>query len=109
MLKKYSQRIAYILCACVAAVAFFLGGAVLRLMIGPISLGPFAGAIEDSLNRSVHGLVIRFDQVVLEWSRGEDRINLIILGTKVFDTTGHIVAQAPKADLDFDALPLMSG
>src|SRR5262249_3070036 len=30
-------------------------------------------------------------------------------GTKVFDVNGRIIAQAPKADLDFDGLALLRG
>lgn len=109
MLSRHLQRSAMIVGAVMAALLFFLGGAALRLLMGPISLGPFTGAIEDSLNRSVSGLVVRFDQAVLEWSRNENKVNLIILGTKIFDVNGHIVAQAPKADLDFDAASLIGG
>ena len=109
MLTRHVQRVALILGAIVAAVLFFLGGAALRLLMGPISLGPFAGVIEDALNRSVAGVVIRFDQAVLEWSRADGKVNLIVLGTKVFDLNGHIIAQAPKADLDFDAASLVQG
>src|SRR5258706_8333543 len=109
MLPRPVQRALLILGALLAALLFFLGGAALRLLMGPISLGPFAGVIEDALNHSVSGVVIRFDQAVLEWSRAEGKVNLIVLGTKVFDLDGHIVAQAPKADLDFDAAAIIAG
>jgi hypothetical protein len=109
MLTRYLRRATFVIGAIVAAVLFFLGGAALRLLMGPISLGPFATVIEDALNHSVSGVVIRFDGAVLEWSRAEGRVNLIVLGTKVFDLNGHIVAQAPKADLDFDAASILAG
>ncbi len=109
MLIRYVQRAGLIIGAILAAVLFFLGGAALRLLMGPISLGPFASVIEDALNHSVAGVVIRFDQAVIEWSRPEGKINLIVLGTKVFDVNGHIIAQAPKADLDFDAAGMVQG
>jgi hypothetical protein len=109
MLTRHVQRATWILGAVFAALLFFLGGAALRLLMGPISLGPFAGMIEDSLNRSVSGVVIRFDQAVLEWSRADGKVNLIVLGTKVFDLQGHIIAQAPKADIDFDAAAMVAG
>ena len=109
MLSRHLQRAAWVIGAVMAAVLFFLGGAALRLLMGPVSLGPFAGAIEDALNRSISGAVVRFDQAVLEWSRTDGRVNLIILGTKVFDLNGRIIAQAPKADLDFDAARLAAG
>jgi hypothetical protein len=109
MLPRSVQRTLLILGAVLAALLFFLGGAALRLLMGPISLGPFASVIEDALNHSVSGVVIRFDQAVLEWSRAEGKVNLIVLGTKVFDLDGHIIAQAPKADLDFDAAAIVAG
>jgi hypothetical protein len=109
MLPRAVQRTVLIFGAILAALLFFLGGAALRLLMGPISLGPFASVIEDALNHSVSGVVIRFDQAVLEWSREEGKVNLIVLGTKVFDLDGHIIAQAPKADLDFDAAAIVSG
>ena len=109
MLIRHVQRAGLVVGAIIAAMLFFVGGAALRLLMGPISLGPFASVIEDALNRSVPGIVIHFDQAVLEWSRPEGKVNLIILGTKVFDPDGHIIAQAPKADLDFDAAALVEG
>src|SRR5262249_39345507 len=109
MLIRHVQRAAWITGAIVAALLFFLAGAAGRLLMGPISLGLFAGAIEASLNNSVSGLVIRFDQAVLEWSRTGSKVNLIVLGTKVLDLDGRIIAQAPKADLDFDAAAMIAG
>ncbi|MSP94948.1 MAG: DUF3971 domain-containing protein [Alphaproteobacteria bacterium] len=109
MLSRHVQRAALVVGAIAAALMFFVAGAALRLLMGPISLGPFAGAIEDSLNRSITGLTVRFDEAVLEWSRHDGKINLVVLGTKVFDTNGRIVAQAPKADLDFGVADLLAG
>ncbi len=93
----------------IAAIFFFIIGIMLRLLIGPISLGPFASAIEDTLNASVSGLVVHFDEAMLEWSQSEGRVNLSILGAKIFDKGGHIIAQAPKAELDFNAGALLAG
>jgi hypothetical protein len=109
MRSRHFQRAGLTLGAILAAVLFFMGGVALRLLMGPISLGPFASTIEDSVNRSLIGLVIRFDQAVLEWSRRDGQINLIISGTNVFDATGRIVAQAPRSDLDFDVASLLAG
>ncbi len=109
MRSRHFQRAGLTLGAILATVLFFMGGAALRLLMGPISLGPFASAIEDSVNRSLIGLVVRFDQAVLEWSRSDGQINLIISGTNVFDSTGRIVAQVPRSDLDFDVASLLAG
>ena len=45
MLPRSVQRALLILGAILAALLFFLGGAALRLLMGPISLGPFASVI----------------------------------------------------------------
>ena len=103
------RRVAWIAGSISAALIFFAGGVFLRLLMGPISLGPAAGYIEDSINRAVTGLVVRFDSAVLEWSRMDGRIYLTVLGTKIFDPNGRIIAQAPKANLDFDAVNLLAG
>ncbi|MGQ0741721.1 MAG: YhdP family protein [Alphaproteobacteria bacterium] len=92
-----------------AGVLFAVIGLTLRLMIGPISLGPLVSTIEDYLNASVTGMVVHFDQAMLEWSQSEGRVDLTILGAKVFDRGGRIIAQAPKAELDFDAGALLAG
>lgn len=109
MLFRHVQRATLIVIAIIAAALFFAAGAAMRLTMGPISLGAFSQPIADALNRSVTGAVIRFDEAVLEWSRADGRINLIVLGTKIFDLNGHIIAQAPKADLNIDAFALLSG
>ena len=109
MLMRLLRRVFLIIGAVSAALLFFAGGVFLRLLMGPISLGPVAGAIEDSINRAVTGFVIRFDSAVLEWSRMDAKIYLTVLGTKVFDLNGRIIAQAPKANLDFDEAALLAG
>jgi hypothetical protein len=109
MLIRHIRRASWVLGAVCAALLFFIGGALLRLLMGPISLGPIDGAIEDSLNRSVSGVVVRFDQAVLELSRSDWKIHLTVLGTKILDLNGRIIAQAPKANLDFDVADLMAG
>ena len=103
------RRAALVAGIVLASALFFAAGVTLRLLVGPISLGPFAGALEDAVNDAASGLVIRFDQAVLEWSRDEGKVNLVILGTRVFDLQGRIIAQAPKADLDLAAAPLLTG
>lgn len=109
MLMRLLRRVAWTLGAVSAALLFFAGGVFLRLLMGPISLGPVADAIEDSINRAITGFVVRFDSAVLEWSRTDGKIYLTVLGTKVFDLNDRIIAQAPKANLDFDEADLLAG
>ncbi|MDE2466328.1 MAG: AsmA-like C-terminal domain-containing protein [Alphaproteobacteria bacterium] len=93
----------------VVAAVFFVLGAGVRLLVGPVSLGPFSGQIAGAINRAVPGLGIRYDSAALEWSREEGRVNVVILGARVFDHRQRIIAQAPKAEIDLAAAPLLAG
>jgi hypothetical protein len=92
-----------------AAFLAFIAGAAVRLLIGPVSLGPFAGTLADALDRAVPGMSLKYDQAAVEWERDEGRVNLVILGTRVFDREGRIIAQAPKADIVLAAGPFLHG
>lgn len=91
------------------AVLFFVVGAALRLLVGPISLGPLSGQISDALAQALPGITIRYDQAAVEWSRNQGRVNLVVLGAKVYDSKGRIIAQAPQADIDLAAQPFIEG
>ncbi len=90
-----------------AAVIFFVVGAVIRLLVGPVSLGPLGNALPNALAEALPGVTVKYDQAALEWSRDQGKVNLVILGARVFDTEGRIIAQAPEADIDLAASPLL--
>ena len=107
--RHHFSRAALSLGIIAAAVVFFAAGAVLRLFMGPVSLGPLRGPIADAIRQAMPGITLQYDQAAVEWSRDEGRINLVVLGARMFDGNGRIVAQAPKADIDMAAGPLLSG
>jgi len=114
LLRRYVKvhhvsRVALVLGGAALAVLFFVVGAGIRLLIGPVSLGPFAGSLADALDRAVPGIAVKYDQAAIEWERDEGKVNLVILGTRVFDRDGRIIAQAPKADIDLAAGPFLRG
>ena len=92
-----------------AAVFFFAVGAVIRLLVGPISLGPLGNALPNALAEALPGVTVRYDQAALEWSRDQGKVNLVILGAKVYDSESRIIAEAPEADIDLAAGPLLQG
>jgi hypothetical protein len=92
-----------------AALVFFVLGAAIRLLVGPVSLGPFSGTLADALSQAMPGLSVKYDQAAVEWSRDEGRVGLVILGARVFDADGRIIAQAPKAAIDLSARSVFSG
>lgn len=103
------SRTALVAAAFGVAVLFFVTGAALRLLIGPISLGPLSGQISDALSQALPGITVRYDQAAIEWSRDQGRVNLVVLGARVFDSKGRIIAQAPQADIDLAARPFIQG
>ncbi len=98
-----------VLAGLVAAIVFFVIGAVLRLLIGPVSLAPFSTQLSESIARSLPGIQVKFNQAALEWSRSEKRVNVVILGARVYDSRNRVVAQAPKAAIDLAAGPFFRG
>jgi uncharacterized protein DUF3971/AsmA-like protein len=103
------SRTALVLSAIGVAVLFFLVGAILRLFVGPISLGPLSGQISEALAQALPGITVKYDQAAVEWSRDQGRVNLVVLGARVFDSRGRIIAQAPQADIDLAAQPFLRG
>jgi uncharacterized protein DUF3971/AsmA-like protein len=100
---------ALVLAAIGAAAVFFVVGAAIRLLIGPVSLGPFGGTLSNAIAQALPGITVQYDQAAIEWTRDQGRVNLVILGARVFDSEGRIIAQAPKADIDLAARPLLQG
>ncbi|MCP5412570.1 MAG: hypothetical protein H6924_10665 [Alphaproteobacteria bacterium] len=92
-----------------AAIIFFVVGAGVRLLIGPVSLGPLRGTLAGAIHDALPGITLDYDQAAIEWDREEGRVNLVVLGARMYDGHGRVVAQAPKADIDLAAAPFLSG
>ena len=95
--------------ALAAAIVFFVLGAGIRLLMGPVSLGPIKGTLAGAIHDALPGIALDYDQAAIEWSRDQGRVNLVVLGARMFDERGRIVAQAPKADIDLAAAPFLQG
>jgi hypothetical protein len=67
------------------------------------------GPIAEAIRQAMPGITLQYDQAAVEWSREEGKVNLVVLGARMFDANGRIVAQAPKADVDLAARPFLSG
>jgi hypothetical protein len=95
--------------AILAAVVFFVVGAGLRVLWGPVSLGPLKGPLAGAIHDALPGINLDYDQAALEWTRDQGRVNLVVLGTRISDSKGHVVASAPKAAIDLAAAPFLHG
>src|SRR3974390_2294868 len=76
--------------ALATAVVVFALALVVRLLLGPISLGPLSGGLGASLEHALPGLTVRYDDTALEWARDEGRLNLVVLGARVLARPGRI-------------------
>ncbi|HWX90148.1 MAG TPA: hypothetical protein VNY75_07575, partial [Rhizomicrobium sp.] len=93
----------------VAAIVFFVAGAGLRLLWGPVSLGPLRGTLAGAIHDALPGISLDYDQAAIEWSRDQGRVNLVVLGARITDSEGRIVASAPKATIGLAAAPFLRG
>ena len=93
----------------VAAIVFFVVGAGLRLLWGPVSLGPLKGTLAGAIHEALPGIALDYDQAAIEWSRDQGRVNLVVLGARLYDSHGQVVASAPKAAIDLAAAPFLRG
>ncbi len=107
--QRHFRRAGLITAGILTVAVFFTIGAFIRLLIGPVSLGPFNGQVADAISQSLPGLAVGYDQAAVEWSREEHRVNLVILGARVLDSEQRIIAQAPKAEVDLAAGPFLHG
>ncbi len=104
---QHFGRAGFIVAGIVTALLFFFVGAFLRLLVGPVSIGPFSGTLQAAIDQALPGVTVKYDQAAVEWSHEEGRVSLVVLGARVFDADGRIIAQAPKADIDLAAAPLL--
>ncbi|MDB5741389.1 MAG: hypothetical protein JWP16_2429, partial [Alphaproteobacteria bacterium] len=93
----------------VAAVVFFVVGAGLRLLWGPVSLGPLRGTLAGAIHDALPGIALDYNTAAIEWTRDQNRVNLVVLGARLYDSHGKVVATAPKADIDLAAAPFLKG
>ncbi len=95
--------------ALVAAIIFFVVGAGLRLLWGPVSLGPLRSTLAGAIHDALPGIALDYDTAAIEWTRDQNRVNLVVLGARLYDSHGKVVATAPKADIDLAATPFLRG
>ena len=92
-----------------AAIVFFVVGAGLRLLWGPVSLGPLKVTLAGAIHDALPGIALDYDTAAIEWSRDQNRVNLVVLGARIYDSHGKVVATAPKAAINLAAAPFLKG
>ena len=59
--RHHVSRAALSLGIIAAAVVFFVAGGVLRLLMGPVSLGPLRGPIAEAIRQAMPGITLQYD------------------------------------------------
>jgi hypothetical protein len=103
------SRAALIAGVLVAAIVFFVVGVGLRLLWGPVSLGPLRATLAGAIHQALPGINLEYDQAAIEWSRDQGRVNLVVLGARITDSHGRAVISAPTAAIDLAAGPFLRG
>src|SRR4029077_7473303 len=75
----------------------------------PVSLGPLQQNLAGAIQEALPGITLSYDKAAIEWDRDQDRIELVVLGARILDKDGTVVASAPKADIDLAAGPMLQG
>ena len=57
----------------VAAIVFFVVGVGLRLLWGPVSLGPLRGTLAGAIHDALPGIALDYDQAAIEWTPDQVR------------------------------------
>ena len=60
-----------------AALVFFVVGAFVRLLVGPVSLGPLGNALPNAIAEALPGVTVRYDQAAIEWSRDQGKVGVM--------------------------------
>lgn len=100
---------ALIVAVAAAALVFFVVGAGLRLLSGPVSLGPLRGTLAGAIHQALPGIDLAYDTAAIEWTRDQNRVHLVVLGARIYDSHGKAVVRAPKATITLAARPLLHG
>ena len=107
--RHHISHAALSLAAVVAAVVFFVVGAGIRLLVGPVSLGPLQQTLAGAISQALPGITLAYDKAAIEWDRDQNRVELVVLGARILDQDGKIVVSAPKADIQLAAGPFLQG
>lgn len=94
----------------VAAVCLFLICFWVRLLFGPVYLGPSVGMVSGALADALpEGISLSYGQAALEWSREDDRVHLVVLDIRMQNAGGKSILSAPKAEVDLAGAQLLRG
>jgi hypothetical protein len=82
---------------------------VVSAMFGPVSLSFLSARLESMVNAELDGLQVRFRDTTLDWSDASGRVNLTLVGARLIDKNGGVLAQAPRVAIALSPTALLQG
>lgn len=96
-----------------AALAVTLIAAVLYVVValssGPLSVGFLTDVVEDRVSDSIPGLKVELGGVVIERGSNGGHPTLRLAKVRLTDTSGNLVARAPRAAISVDIGEILTG
>ncbi|MEM1198628.1 MAG: hypothetical protein AAGI06_04895, partial [Pseudomonadota bacterium] len=96
--------IACLAVACVVAVAAFW-----RLSQGPVSLSFLRDNVRSTISEGLGGLPVEVADVILERDTVSGRTSVRLRDLRLFDSSGRLIAKAPRAAIEVKGSELMTG
>ncbi len=83
--------------------------ALWRFSSGPVSLTFLGPYLQEMLQTATPGYLWAFDDPILDWTDLRPSLDITITGVTISETSGLLVAQAPKLELGLSARGLLLG
>ena len=89
--------------ACGAGIGYW------RISQGPMTIGFLRGPIENFINAGLSGMRLRVKDVIIERDAEDNTIHLRLRRAQLEDSSGQLIARAPRAGIGISGAALLSG
>jgi len=93
----------------IAVLAVVLAAFYMMLSQGPVSLNFMTGTLQARINESLSGMSVKIDGALIERAAGSGIPSFRLSNIVVSDSSGNLVARAPRATIGIDEAALFSG
>ncbi len=108
MRRRLTKIVAISLLSLLAVVGIVLGAFLWRLSDGPVSISFLNERIRTEINKSLDGLQVHLSDAVIERDRKTGMPHVRLRDVEVLDSTGAVIARAPRAAIGLDTSALLS-
>jgi len=98
-----------VLGAALSVATVIIALALARLASGPVSLAFLGTYLRETLDEASPGYVWEFDKPILDWTNLRPELAITITRVQIRETSGNLVAQAPRLDLGLSLRGLLLG